>query len=302
MRMKQLTWWVLVWVLGALPALAQTQPVRLAAAVRPATKGFVWTIERAGQTGWLVGSLHLMTPDAYPLPPFLESAFLSAQVLVEEADPDELKAPEAAAELVRRAFYPAGQSLEKHLSADTYRTIVERASKVGLPAEAVQRMRPWMLAITLAAVEMQSAGFDPALGLDRHFRDRAIGMGKPLQTLEASLEQVSILESLGAALQESLVVETLKGTETEISQIRTLMAAWKGGDAAGLERILLDGTKESPQIYQALFVDRNKRWVPKIEACLAKARCMVVVGAGHMVGPDGLIDLLSKRGYTVSQR
>jgi len=300
--MKQLTWWALVWALGALPALAQTQPGRLAAAVRPATKGFVWTIERAGQTGWLVGSLHLMTPDAYPLPPFLESAFLSAQVLVEEADPDELKAPEAAAELVRRAFYPAGQSLEKHLSADTYRSIVERASKVGLPAEAVQRMRPWMLAITLAAVEMQSAGFDPALGLDRHFRDRAIGMGKPLQTLEASLEQVSILESLGAALQESLVVETLRGTETEISQIRTLMAAWKGGDAAGLERILLDGTKESPQIYQALFVDRNKRWVPKIEACLAKARCMVVVGAGHMVGPDGLIDMLSKRGYTVSQR
>ena len=300
--MKQLTWWALVWVLGALPALAQTQPVRLAAAARPATKGFVWTIERAGQTGWLVGSLHLMTPDAYPLPPFLESAFLSAQVLVEEADPDELKAPEAAAELVRRAFYPAGQSLEKHLSADTYRSIVERASKVGLPAEAVQRMRPWMLAITLAAVEMQSAGFDPALGLDRHFRDRAIGMGKPIQTLEASLEQVSILESLGAALQESLVVETLRGTETEISQIRTLMAAWKGGDAAGLERILLDGTKESPQIYQALFVDRNKRWVPKIEACLAKARCMVVVGAGHMVGPDGLIDMLSKRGYTVSPR
>ena len=111
-----------------------------------------------------------------------------------------------------------------------------------------------------------------------------------------------MLESLGAALQESLVVETLRGTETEISQIRTLMAAWKGGDAAGLERILLDGTKESPQIYQALFVDRNKRWVPKIEACLAKARCMVVVGAGHMVGPDGLIDMLSKRGYTVSQR
>ena len=300
--MKQLTWWALVWVLGALPALAQTQPGRLAAAVRPATKGFVWTIEKAGQTGWLVGSLHLMTPDAYPLPPSLESAFISAQVLVEEADPDELKAPEAAAELVRRAFYPAGQSLDKHLSADTYRTIVERASKVGLPAEAVQRMRPWMLAITLAAVEMQSAGFDPALGLDRHFRDRAVGMGKPLQTLETSLEQVSILESLGAALQESLVVESLRGTETEIAQIRTLMAAWKGGDAAGLERILLDGTKESPQIYQALFVDRNKRWVPKIEACLAKARCMVVVGAGHMVGPDGLIDMLSKRGYTVSQR
>ena len=300
--MTRLMWWALVWALVTVPAVAQSQQASLASAVRPATKGFVWTIERQGQTGWLVGSLHLMTPDAYPLPPFLESAFLAAQVLVEEADPDELKTPEGAAELVRRAFYPPGQSLEKHLSADTYRTILERAAKVGLPAEAVQRMRPWMIAITLAAVEMQSAGFDPALGLDRHFRDRAIAMGKPVETLEASLEQVSMLESLGAQLQESLVVETLQGTETEISQIRTLMAAWKRGDAPTLEKILLDGTKEAPAIYQALFVDRNKRWVPKIEACLAKARCMVVVGAGHMVGADGLIDLLTKRGYRVSQR
>ena len=200
MLMTRLVWWALVWALVTVPAVAQNQQASLASAVRPATRGFVWTIERQGQTGWLVGSLHLMTPDAYPLPPFLESAFLSAQVLVEEADPDELKAPEAAADLVRRAFYPAGQSLEKHLSAETYRTIVERAAKAGLPAEVVQRMRPWMLAITLAAVEMQSAGFDPALGLDRHFRDRAIALGKPVQTLEASLEQVSMLESLGAAV------------------------------------------------------------------------------------------------------
>jgi uncharacterized protein len=300
--MTRLVWWALVSALVAVPALAQKQPASLASAVRPASKGFVWTIERQGQSGWLVGSLHLLTPDAYPLPPFLERAFLSAQVLVEEADPDELKAPGVAADLVRRAFYPAGQSLEQQVSAETYRTIIERAAKAGLPAETVQRMRPWMLAITLAAVEMQSAGFDPALGLDRHFRDRAIALGTPVQTLEAALDQISMLESLGGGLQESLVVETLRGTDAEIAQIRTLMAAWKSGDAASLEKILLDGTKEAPAIYQALFVDRNKRWVPKIEACLAKARCMVVVGAGHMVGADGLIDLLTKRGYQVSQR
>jgi uncharacterized protein len=300
--MTRVLWLALVWALVTVPALAQRPQPSLASAVRPATKGFVWTIERPGQTGWLVGSLHLMTPDAYPLPPYLESAFISAQLLVEEADPDELRTPAGAAELVRRAFYPAGQSLDKHLSAETYRTILERAAKVGLPAEAVQRMRPWMLAVTLAAVEMQAAGFDPALGLDRHFRERAIAMGKPVETLEASLEQVSMLESLGAQFQESLVVQTLQGTDTEISQIRTLMAAWKGGDAPTLEKILVDGTKEAPAIYQALFVDRNKRWVPKIEACLAKARCMVVVGAGHMVGADGLIDLLTRRGYRVSQR
>jgi uncharacterized protein len=298
--MKRVAWVALAWVLAASPAPAQTGG-SLASAARPATKGFVWTIERDGRSGWLVGSLHLMTRDAYPLPVYLENAFMSAEVLIEEADPDELKTPEAAAELVKRAFFPEGQTLETQLSPPTYRTILERASKVGLPTEVVRRMRPWMLAVTLAAVEMQASGFDPALGLDRHFRDRAIGLGKPVQTLEAALEQVAMLEGMGTAIQESLVLETMQGTTTEIGEMRSLMSAWKRGDAATLQKLLVDGMKDSPQIYQALFVDRNKRWVPKIEACLAKARCMIVVGAGHMVGTDGLIDLLSKRGYRVSQ-
>lgn len=298
--MRHLAWLALAWAIGASPALAQLGG-SLASAVRPATRGFVWTIERDGQSGWLVGSLHMMTPDAYPLPPYLESAFMSAEVVIEEADPDELKTPEAAADIMRRAFYPEGDSLQKHVSADTYRVVAERAARVGMPAQVVQRMRPWMLAVSLATVEMQSAGFDPVLGLDRHFRDRALGLGKPVRTLEAALEQIAMLEGLGGAMQEALVLESLRGTATEITQIRQLMAAWKAGDAATLEQVLVNGTRESPQIYQALFVDRNKRWVPKIEDCLARSRCMIVVGAGHMVGTDGLLDLLTRRGYRVTQ-
>lgn len=298
--MTRLALWALVWVLGAVPAVAQTGG--LAAAVRPATRGFIWTIEREGQSGWLVGSLHLMTRDAYPLPAPLERAFMAAEVVVEETDPDELKTPEAAAELARRAFLPQGQSLDQVLPAPTYRTIVERAARVGLPAEVVQRMKPWMIAVTLAALEIQQAGFDPALGLDRHLRYRAVGLGKPVQTLEAAMEQVSMLEGLGAAVQESLVVESMRETSSDIAEVTAMMSAWKRGDGPALEKLLLDGTTAVPQIYKALFTDRNKRWVPKIEACLAKSRCMIVVGAGHMVGPDGLIDLLSQRGYKVSQR
>ena len=84
--------------------------------------------------------------------------------------------------------------------------------------------------------------------------------------------------------------------------MRTLMTAWLAGDASAIERLLVDSAKDSPAIHQALFIDRNKRWVPKIEACLAAGRCMVVVGAGHLVGTDGLVDLLSRRGYRLIQR
>jgi uncharacterized protein YbaP (TraB family) len=303
----------ILYTVGGLPAVAQrlapadaaqqsaprTGP---AAAVRPASKGFVWTVERDGRpVGWLMGSIHMLTPDAYPLPASMEAAFQASQVLVEETDPGELQTPEAVAEVTRRAFFPLGDSLESHVSATTYKTIVDRATKAGLPLQAVQQMRPWMVAVTLAAVEIQKGGYDPALGLDKHFRDRAVAMGKPVRTLEAAMEQVAMLEALGPALQDALVVETLSGAASEIAQTRALTAAWKAGDGAGIERLLVDDMKDSPEIFKALLLDRNARWVPQIESCLTTARCLVVVGAAHLVGRDGLIDLLRRRGYRVEQ-
>lgn len=290
----------LLWALEPTQALAQARGAAVAA--RPASKGLIWAVERDGKTSWLVGSLHLLPPEAYPLPAAVEAAFQSAETLIEEADPDELRTPEAAAELLKRAFFPSGQTLQASLAASTFKVIVERATQAGLPVDAVQRMRPWMVAVTLAALEMQSAGFDPALGIDRHFRDRALAMKKPVRTLEGALEQVAMLEALGPALQDALVIEALQGASTEVTQVRTLMTAWLAGDASAIERLLVDSAKDSPAIHQALFTDRNKRWVPKIEACLAAGRCMVVVGAGHLVGTDGLVDLLSRRGYRLIQR
>jgi uncharacterized protein len=265
-------------------------------------KGFIWSINGKGQTGWLVGSLHLLPPDAYPLPASMDAAFQAAEILVEEADPDELSAPETAAEVLKRAFFPPGQSLEGSVSPATFKTLSERAAKAGVPVQVLQQMRPWMVAVTLAGLEMQKSGFDPALGLDRHFRERARTASKPLRTVESVMEQIGMLESLGPALQEALAVESLRGASSEVDQAQALFAAWKAGDGPSMEKVLVDGTKTSPDIYRLLFVERNRRWVPKIEACLAGARCMIVVGAGHLVGPDGLIALLRARGYTVAQR
>ena len=287
---------------ATLGAQAAAPAAPRAASAAASGKGFIWTIERGGKTGWLVGSLHLLPPDAYPLPASMDAAFQAAEVLVEEADPDELSAPETAAEVLKRAFFPPGQTLEGSVSAATFKILSERAAQAGVPVQVLQQMRPWMVAVTLAALEMQKSGFDPALGLDRHFRDRAKAASKPLRTVETAMEQIGMLESLGPALQDALVVEALRGASSEVSQARALFTAWKAGDGPSLEKILVDGTKASPEIYQVLFVERNRRWMPKIEACLEGARCMIVVGAGHLVGADGLISLLRARGYTVAQR
>ena len=192
--------------------------------------------------------------------------------------------------------------LESQLSAPTYRKIAERATKAGLPIDKLQQMKPWMIAITLVAVEMQRGGFDPNLGLDKHFRDKAPRFGKKFRTLEGAIEQIEYLERLSPQLQDALVNETLDGADEEVAQLRRIAAAWRAGDAAAVERILVDNMKDSPAVYQSLIVERNQRWIPKIDECLATARCMVVVGAAHLVGKDGLIELMRRHGYVVEQQ
>jgi hypothetical protein len=81
-----------------------------------------------------------------------------------------------------------------------------------------------------------------------------------------------------------------------------LMAAWKAGDAPGVEQIVLSEVKNDPLLYQRLLVERNKTWLPKIEALFARrGHALVVVGAAHLIGPDGVVAMLKSKGYTVEQ-
>jgi uncharacterized protein YbaP (TraB family) len=287
---------VLAGVLGVTSAaLAQT-------ATAPG-RGLIWKVDRGGQTGWLVGSLHLLTADAYPLPPVLDAAFANADVLVEEADPAELKTPTAAMQLMAKAMYPPGMTLQSQVSKDTFDKIAKRAEKAGIPVDRLQGFKPWMVALTLVGLELQHGGFDPSLGLDQHFLARAPSAGKQVRTLETAMEQIEFLESLGPQLQDGLVAATLDGADTELTQIQRIASAWKAGDPAPIEKLLLSDMKAvDSKVYDTLLAGRNRRWVPQIESCLAAQRCFVVVGAAHLVGPDGLVAMLRAKGYTVTQQ
>ena len=266
-------------------------------------RGLIWAVERGGKMGWLVGSLHLLTADAYPLPPALDAAFARADVLVEEANPEELKSPAAAMQLLAKAMYPPGTTLQSQVSKDTFEKIAKRAERVGLPIDRLQQFKPWMVALTLVGLELQRGGFDPALGLDQHFLNRAPAEGKSVRTLETALEQIDFLESLSPQLQDGLVAATLDSAETELAQVQKIAAAWKKGETAPIEQLLLSDMKGvDAKVYDTLLVGRNRRWMPKLEECFAEKRCFVVVGAAHLVGQDGLVSMLRAKGYTVTQQ
>jgi uncharacterized protein len=202
-----------------------------------------------------------------------------------------------------KAMLTDGRTLDQVIAPGLFAEVKTRAEKAGLPMMALQRMKPWLVAITLMAPTLQAAGFKPELGIDRHFFDRAKDSGMKRQALETMAFQLDQFDTLPAKLQEEMLKSTLEDLDTEVSGVKDMAQAWTFGNVAAIEKLTLTSLQDAPELYQRLLVDRNRNWIPHVEACIKNnSACFIVVGAAHLVGPDGLPTLLSKKGYKVSQQ
>ena len=153
------------------------------------------------------------------------------------------------------------------------------------------------------APTLQAAGFKPELGIDRHFFDRAKDSGMKRQALETMAFQLDQFDTLSPKLQEELLKSTMEDLDTEVSGVKDMAQAWTFGNVAAIEKLTLASLQEAPELYQRLLVERNLNWIPHVEACIKNnSGCFIVVGAAHLVGPDGLPTLLAKKGYKVTQQ
>jgi uncharacterized protein YbaP (TraB family) len=267
-----------------------------------ATHSFIWKATNRQGAIYLVGSVHMLTADYYPLAAALESAFKDSDLLVEEADLGELLSTGAQFGMLSRGMLPSGQTLEKVVSPSTFALVSKRVGSLGMPIEALNRFKPWFLANMLLALEWQKAGFDPDLGLDKHFYDRAQSDGKTVQGLETIDYQLSLFDEMTLEQQDRFLATSLKELDAEKANVTKIADAWKAGDAASVERTVLQELKHDSLMYQRLLVERNRNWLPKLEALFARrGRAFVVVGAAHLVGPDGLLAMLRAKGYQIEQ-
>ena len=274
----------------------------IATAQAAQAKTFAWKATGKGGTIYLMGSIHMMSESFYPLNPALEAAFKDSDLLVEEVDMAEMLDPMAQMSMLTRGMLPSNQSLDKLLSPATLALVKKATGDMGGAGGPLMRFKPWMLAIALQGMELAKAGFNPALGLDQHFYDEAQAAAMKAQGLETVEYQISRFDEMTMEQQDRMLAETLKELATETATVGKLGDAWKSGDVATIERIALADLKSDPVMYQRLLVERNKNWLPKIEALFARrGRALVVVGAAHLVGPDGLIAMLKAKGYTVEQ-
>lgn len=285
-------------------SLAATVATMTGSAQAP-ERSMLWTVRAAagGPPTYLAGSVHVLSKQYYPLKDRWNRAFESSTVLIEEVDLAETDSPEAALGLLSKGVMADGRTLRDIIPGELHDSVMARGRRLGLPEVALRRMKPWMVAMSLTAPELRNQGFDPALGVDRHFYERAKQSGKERRALETAAFQFDRLDQLSMPLQTMMLRSAIEDMDTASANIGTIAEAWSTGNVPTLERLMLAALLESPELYERLLVERNRSWISPIEDCLTrKTACFVVVGAAHLVGPHSVVAMLKEKGYTVEQQ
>jgi uncharacterized protein YbaP (TraB family) len=204
--------------------------------------------------------------------------------------------------MLAKMLLPPEDSFEQQVSPRTYSQFTNLATHVGLPPMMYQQFKPAMGAFALMVLEFQKLGLSPENGIDKHFYALARKQGKTIVPFETIDFQLGLLTGFSKAEGEQLVKEVIDEIDTTKSEITDMLNAWQTGDTAALDKLLNRGRQEQPAIFKRLLTDRTRQWVPKVEELLRSGQnAIVIVGAGHLVGDDGLVELLRKKGLKIVQ-
>jgi len=260
----------------------------------------VWKAEKDGRHIYLGGTIHVLKQDDYPLPEAFTQAYDQSAVVYFETDIAGLKDPEIAAKLMSALSAEEGKTLDKVLKPETLAALEAFLEKRGLPLEVFNTFSPSGLYLMLFSMELVNMGMTDA-GVDEHFDVLARKDKKTLGQLETIDQQLSFFSKIGEGNEDQLVLYTLRDLETLPETMIEMKATWRSGDRAKYRELLLKPlVKDYPKTYEALLVERNNNWMPKIEALFETPEVeLVLVGALHMIGKEGLLQQLERKGYTI---
>jgi uncharacterized protein YbaP (TraB family) len=267
---------------------------------------FMWQVKSETATVSLVGSIHVGKPDFFPLAEPFETAFANAPVLAVEVnmtDPANLQ--KSGVLVMQKGMLPGETTLRDRLSPELWKRMETYAAENNMNLSMYSKFKPGLVAMIMVLEEYKKQGFDPELGIDKHFLDAATEQGKEIRELETIEAQLDLFFSIDDQLDDILMAEFLDQMDDIVAMTDEMVALWKSGDADGLDKFLQDQMGEDPameEFYRALLDDRNVGMADKIDEWLkADTDICVVVGAGHFAGKMGIISLLEDKGYKVEQ-
>jgi uncharacterized protein YbaP (TraB family) len=232
--------------------------------------------------------------------PRLDSALAAADDLWFELPIDQASETEVASLAASHGVLPEGRSLSALLSPTGQARLKAAADRYGLSFALLDRFEPWFAEVALAAAQFRNAGANAASGVEKALSASAPA-GVKREAFETPAQQIALFDGAPVSEQVASLEETLKELETDPDAYDDLVRAWMTGDLAALDEDALAPLREAaPGLYRRLVSDRNAAWVRALRQRMAgSGKTVVVVGVGHLVGPDGVPARLRALGYSV---
>ncbi|HEU0095563.1 MAG TPA: TraB/GumN family protein [Rhizomicrobium sp.] len=279
---------LLLGLLLAAPAMAKT--------VTPT----LWHVKGSGGDVYLLGSVHILPPGVQWRSPAITAATAQADVFVFEVPTDAKAVQQLQALVAANGSLPQGESLRASLHPEAQGDFDTAVAASGLQPAAIDHERPWLAGLQMMFTQIAKQGFDRDNGVDTQLLADANKAGKQTRYLETIDQQFALLAPEDRTLELEEFESGLKDLRDVTAEIQPMVDAWGTGDQEKLGVLVNGDLDEFPAARKALLEDRNARWVPQIEAMLReKHTFFITVGAGHLIGPQGVPALLRKAGYKV---
>ncbi|MBQ4831409.1 TraB/GumN family protein [Alteromonas sp. MMG017] len=268
----------------------------------PAFSASVFKVSNGENTLYIGGTLHLLSESDYPLPNAYDTAYQQSETLVFETDLDALETQEFAQSMMKKLTYTQGNSLADDLSEKTIANLSAHMEARGLSLSNFMMYKPAFLSITLSMIELQIMGLTSE-GVDKHFFNRGKNDNKTILWLESPEQQLSFIQKMGNGDEDAFIQYTLEDVETLPQVLPKMKSSWKAGDIDKMyEESMADFKSEYPDIFDTLLSSRNKSWMQfLVEALATKSTEFVLVGALHLPGELGVLNMLEQQGFSVEK-
>lgn len=262
----------------------------------------MWQVAGASNSIYLLGSIHLLRSQDYPLPTVLDAVYDDAEVLIMEVDMDDMDPLAAQAAFTRYGVLQDDTTLRDLMGDELYGEATAAAETIDIPLDMLSKTEPWYAAMTVEIMMLSRIGFNPTLGIEMHMMSKATRDGKNIEGFETVEEQIQFLDGMSLQAQRDMLLSTLAESARLGEMMDDLIDAWRHGDIAELEAGMLDELAKHEELNKALVTDRNSRWVGQIEELLDDDDdYLIIVGALHLIGPQGVPNQLEGIGYDVKQ-
>jgi uncharacterized protein YbaP (TraB family) len=262
----------------------------------------LWRVAGEANSVYLLGSIHLLREQDHPLPTIIDEVYDDADVIVMEIDMDDMDPVYTQAAFNRAGVLTDGTTLRDLMGEEAFAAATEAAAAIDIPLDMLARSEPWLAAMTVELMMLYRIGFNPALGIEMTVMQQAVADGKPIEGLETIDEQLAFLDGLPLEAQRNMLLHALAEGAGMSESIDELIDAWHHGDTVTLEKTLLESAIAQDDLQAVLVNGRNRRWAETIATWLDDEQdYLVVVGALHLVGEQGVPALLDKRGFGIHQ-